>query len=100
LKSVAAAPGNARPASGAFPGAFEPFGSKEIQLVDGGMTDNSAVTLLLEADLLSRKCPKPYRSELDKWKSDLIISSDACKPFGRRFAEQFEPLIPTAARAC
>lgn len=52
-----------------------------MQLVDGGVSDNSGVTWLLDANLLSTHCPRDYRSDLERWKSDLVISSDADKPF-------------------
>ena len=69
--------------SGAFPGAFEPYTMglplqvQYHQLTDGGITDNSAVTLLLDADLFSRNCAdRKSFGELLDWRQDIVIASD------------------------
>jgi predicted acylesterase/phospholipase RssA len=84
-------------ASGAFPLAFEPVErhvrfkepnshrlpkEKILRLVDGGITDNSALTLMLETenytsypDQLDRN--DDYKKLVEDWKLDLIVSSDA-----------------------
>jgi hypothetical protein len=63
-------------ASGAFPAAFnakewEPLPRREFLLADGGLTDNSAINLLLNANEV----------EIPEWQSDFILSSDASALF-------------------
>lgn len=69
-------------ASGAFPGAFEPLQHGEMTFVDGGVTDNSALTLMLDMDLLARFCPAADPDHIEDWRQDLIIASDASQAFG------------------
>jgi hypothetical protein len=71
--------------------------SAEFQLVDGGVTDNSAMTLLLDADFESRTCSGRSFSGLADWSSDLVIQSDASHSFDAKEAN-FGP-ISAPARA-
>lgn len=67
--------------SGAFPGAFEPMSSPNYDLVDGGVTDNSGMTLLLDADFFARHCETSANTPLQNWTEDLVISSDASQSY-------------------
>jgi predicted acylesterase/phospholipase RssA len=73
--------------SGAFPGAFEPYtlaeGRAEYhQLTDGGVMDNSAITLLLDADLFARNCAdRTHYGDLLAWRQDVVIESDGTMPY-------------------
>lgn len=75
-------------ASGAFPGAFEPYTMGESlqveyhQLSDGGVSDNSAITLLLDADLFARNCTnRALFGDLLDWRQDVVIESDGTMPY-------------------
>lgn len=67
-------------ASGAFPLALSPMAvtlrlpPKEYKLLlaDGGVTDNSASALMLDAD-----CHSKTLQQLSRWKLDMLVSSDA-----------------------
>ena len=94
-------------ASGAFPLAFEPLKlytrpdspseNNYLQLVDGGVSDNSAMTLSLDADFLGRSCKTNHFKELSRWESDLVIASDGSQSFDSSGTEY--GAISAAARA-
>jgi hypothetical protein len=82
-------------ASGAFPGAFgavsenlteRPNIERRVLLADGGLTDNTGLTLLMLA-LNSRKPPDfiPDAEEWHPWQADLVLASD-----GSRALNDFE----------
>ena len=66
-------------ASGAFPGAFNPVAIEYFKplpafhAVDGGLTDNSGMNLLMLA----------ATAQTPAWKLDFIIASDGSQPFGK-----------------
>ena len=73
-------------ASGAFPLAFNskawaPLSTLDFLLTDGGVTDNSGVNLILNAD----------ETDLPSWHIDTILSSDASALF--EGARQVEPVL-------
>ncbi|HEV8431657.1 MAG TPA: patatin-like phospholipase family protein [Pyrinomonadaceae bacterium] len=73
-------------ASGAFPLAFnskswQPLSTLDLLLTDGGVTDNSGVNLILNAD----------ETNHPGWHVDVILSSDASALF--EGARQIEPLL-------
>ena len=73
-------------ASGAFPLAFnskswQPLSTLNLLLTDGGVTDNSGVNLILNAD----------ETKQPAWHVDLILSSDASALF--EGAREIEPLF-------
>jgi predicted acylesterase/phospholipase RssA len=72
-------------ASGAFPVAFEPLKTEQFELVDGGVTDNSAMTLLLDADFFARYCDDKRISNLSNWNLDFVVSSDASQPYDSEY---------------
>jgi predicted acylesterase/phospholipase RssA len=93
-------------ASGAFPFAFQSVvrrlsisgiaGVRTLRLADGGINDNSGVSLMLAAEqgatfgLAGEAC-----GLLDDWRVDLVLAADA----GAIIAEQHEPEGTDAGRA-
>jgi len=62
-------------ASGAFPAAFDTLDAEDMQLADGGMSDNSGMTALLDMDYFGQFCGE--RAAFREWKEDFVISSNA-----------------------
>jgi predicted acylesterase/phospholipase RssA len=79
--------------SGAVPFAFDPVPFRQLYLADGAVTDNSGMTLLLEA---SRRAVLNNAQEGDPaWRLDLAISVDA----GQLFADTKTPDVSGFSRA-
>jgi predicted acylesterase/phospholipase RssA len=68
-------------ASGAFPLAFDSLNEADMQLADGGIGDNSGMTVLLDMDYFASFCRRPDAASFASWKQDLIISSNASAAF-------------------
>ena len=79
-------------ASGAFPIAFAPLPYQEFLLSDGGIFDNLGLTLLFDAYDLSTK-----HAELQDWRFDVVISSDAGAVFRERTTLELQDTIWQAA---
>jgi predicted acylesterase/phospholipase RssA len=91
-------------ASGAFPGAFEPISRKtsnsskrpgrpdtkfEYRLIDGGITDNTGLMVMLASDARSTyeyvgDDLDAVRSMKETWNMDIILSSDAGSVLGSK----------------
>lgn len=77
-------------ASGAFPGALPALTfeheNRRLKLADGGIFDNSGVSLLIERHRLSQTAQD---GDQRNWKVDLILASDAGAPFREDFSGSF-----------
>ncbi len=77
-------------ASGAFPGALPALTfqhqNRMLKLADGGIFDNSGVSLLIERHRLSQTAQNGNQRN---WKLDLILASDAGAPFREDFNGSF-----------
>jgi hypothetical protein len=61
--------------SGAFPLAFDTLDAADMQLADGGISDNSGMTALLDMDYFSQFCGE--QTAFREWREDVVISSNA-----------------------
>jgi predicted acylesterase/phospholipase RssA len=89
-------------ASGAFPLAFEPVPlsgqhAESFLMADGGVSDNSGMTLLLEADRRA-SLHNPEKGDGD-WALDVAVSVDGGAMFHQDHADEDQTSLDVAGRA-